>query len=348
MPLIVSKSARKPHYTDAPVPDVALRREHAIVSTHEPRLARAFTRVTRGLIGRDTQRELLQALRELYAGERTVEQVVEVVPWYNPADPLAVKLWTMLGATLRNVYADIVEDAGESEVRRLGIPMLFKVEKAFIAEDLRVPINPFSIKYVEEQSVLRVVEISAQQRELLRQIIFEGFEGGLRPEGILQQIMDTVGLTLREKRAVDNRMALLMEQEVTVKDAAKAVREYAQKLLRQRARRIARTEAIDAYSQGLQDSWLLGQQEGLIEPDVMKEWVEITASQRTCEICRGLGRQRVPLGQPFVSDIIGEIMRPTAHPNCRCTMLLVPVDDPAEYALADNDVLAARATLAED
>ncbi len=346
MPVIVAKAARKPAYVDAPVPEPALRREHAMVSTHEPRFARAWLRTVRGLLTPDVKRELLAGIRGFQAGTLTVDEAVAAVPWYNPADPMAEKLWNMLGGSLRTALSDTIEDAGEGEMRHLGIPLKFVVQKIDAQRQIRVPINPFSIAYVRTRSARLVAGISEEQRALLRAIIVEMFEEGARPESVLDMIADVVGLTNREWGAVLNRDKALAATGMPDAKRRKAVQRYSDQLRIKRARRIARTETLDAYTQGLEDSWQLAREEGFIEPTAMKEWLEVTASPRTCKICRGLARQRVPVNEPFVSDVIGEVSRPPAHPHCRCTMLLVIPEDPAEIAFANHDVQAARDRLA--
>lgn len=342
MPVLVTKSATKPHYTDAPVPEPALRREHRLASVHEPRFSRAYLKVTRSLLTSSIKADLLQALRDVTAGRMTINEAVEVVPWYNPADPLASKLWEMLAASLHRALADTVEDAGEAEMRSLEIPLKFTVAKA--VEGIRVPINPYSIEWVNTRAARLVAEISEDQRNLTRQIISENFEAGVRSEAILDDISQTVGLTEREWRAVENRDKALAATGMPEAARRLAVDKYADKLRKLRAKRIARTETITAYNKGLEDSWRVAQEEGHLEAETMKEWVEMTASSRTCKVCRGLGGQKVQLNEPFVSEITGEIERPPAHPDCRCTMFLVDVDDltPEEIRQAKLDVAQAR------
>lgn len=304
----------RPAYVDAPVPELSLRREHRLASQHEPRFARAFLRLTAGLLSPGTKRELLQGLRYLVAGRGTVDEAVGVVPWYNPAEPLSEKLWNALAGSAEAAYVATFEDAGQSEYKARGWPLRFQVEKA--ARDILVPTNPYSIAWIRERSARLVAETSLDQQELLRQIISAGFEDGMRPQAILEEIERVVGLTTREWQWVRNREGALREAGVGESTVSAAVSRYTAELLRKRAKRIARTETIEAYNQGLGDSWQLAQEEGHLEPTASKQWVEITASPRTCEICRGLGRQVVPLNQPFVSDVLGEVFRPPAHPHC--------------------------------
>jgi hypothetical protein len=302
-------------------------------------------RVSRSIYDADTLRRIEAGYNDVRKGRATIENVVALVPWFNEADPLAERLWEMLGAQLEDAYTDIVEDAGSGEAKEHGWPFRFKVTKA---AELRVPINPFSIAWVRLKAGSLVREISDQQRELLREILTESFEEGQRSDAVLRDIEETVGLTVRERGWVQNRRGQLsVELEGDALD--KAVGRYAALTLRRRARKIARTETIDAYAQGLDDVWELAKEDGQIDATVMQEWVELTASDRTCKICKGLGGQRVPVGEPFVSEFIGEVRRPPAHPHCRCTKILVFVDDEdvdESLARSNRDAIDARDKLA--
>jgi len=282
-------------------------------------------------------------------GDGTIEEAVESVAWYNAADPLAVKQWELLGAALERAYTEIIEDAGAGEMKANGWALKFEVQKAKKKIPV-VPVNPFSIRWIRMKSAAQVAEISNQQKTLLRTILADGFEKGVRPNAILEEIGETVGLTVRERGWVASRKALLVEEGFTGGRLTKAVGRYSQMTLSKRAQRIARTETIDAYSQGISDSWALAKEEGLIDENVMQKWVELTESDRTCEICKGLGESEpVPVGEPFISEFIGEVERPPSHPHCRCTRILIQVDaaDAAESIdSANSDAIATRSKLA--
>ncbi len=350
MPLIVEKAARrKPAYVDGVVPEPALRRAHRVAVLHEPGFARAFMRLSRSIYDPSTLRRLRGAVDAMKRGELTVEQVVATVDWFNPADPLATKQWELLGASLEISYTKVVEDAGNHEARAQGWPLRVEVQKRDTARaqrDVRVPINPFSIAYVREQSVKKVREISDQQRGLLREILVESFEEGQSSAAIVKDIEATVGLLSRERQWVANRRQLLIDEGANAAAADKRSARYAAQLLTKRGKRIARTETIDAYSQGLADSWQLAREEGFITANTMKQWVELTDSDRTCEICRGLARQAVPVDQPFMSDVLGAVDRPPAHPHCRCTSILVLDVANEDIEASNRDTAQARDTLA--
>lgn len=121
---------------------------------------------------------------------------------------------------------------------------------------------------------------------------------------------------------------------------------YGDKLRRSRARMIARTETAFAQNRGMLDVMLQTQNDGLVGPGTLKEWV--TGPTDVCDICVPLGGTRVPLKQAF-SWQGGRGDYPPAHPNCRCTIDMVPQlsappsrigagipDDPFRYVFADG------------
>jgi hypothetical protein len=335
-PVVQKAARRRPAYVDVALPPVALRREYIISVRHEPRFSRAYLRVSRAIYDPGTLKLLRSAIEEMRNGTKTVEEVVNTVTWFDPNEPLAAKHWELLGSSLDRAFTKIIEDAGASEAGDQGWKIKLEVKKTF---------SPFSSAYVRLKTASLVQEISEQQRDLLREILIESFEERVRSETILKDIESTVGLLSRERKAVIKRRSLILEAGASAAVADKRADRYAKQLLSKRAKRIARTETVDAYSQGLDDSWQLAKDEGLIDDRMLQEWVELTASKRTCVICRGLGGQRVPVGQNFVSDIIGEVDRPPAHAHCRCTRILVQAD-PEDFEDANRSVLQARATLA--
>lgn len=77
-----------------------------------------------------------------------------------------------------------------------------------------------------------------------------------------------------------------------------------------RAEMIARTETVNSYQLGLRG---FAQETGAIS----KTWLAKQAG--ACRICRPLNGVTVAIDEAFISPI-GPVLRPTAHPNCRCDM----------------------------
>lgn len=119
----------------------------------------------------------------------------------------------------------------------------------------------------------------------------------------------------------------------TLKEKVDRIAKYFGEESRWRARRIGITES----ARGLNYGYLAG----TAEEEVISgyEWL---LSDDACERCMAIGTidgkpRQVKKGQPFAvgqstDDYYATIMAPPLHPNCRCTLVGVLVDDqPAEW-----------------
>lgn len=333
MLLQVHKSAKKPAWQKgmtAPTPEI--RAALSIISRNEQAFSRAFLRTIRTAFSERYMRPLKQAIRDS-TPKMSIEEILAFYPWYNEADPAAVAFWENMSRSLVRAYSSTIEDSGSYTARHYNFPMRFKVAKAEIGIDIVVPINPYSEKWIRSRSAQLVVDISNGQRERLRSLLARNFERGIRPEagiegieeilrGTLYSEMDiTAGLTETQSQWVVRRQDLMIAQGTPPSVARLRVKEFADRLLRTRAKTIARTETVDAHTKGLEDSWQLAQDNGLMPEGTEKVWISFL-DNRTSEICEELHDVAVPVGQPFESSYVGSIDRPPAHPNCRSTMIL--------------------------
>lgn len=322
MAFVVTKSMRKPHYVDAKVPEADLRRMHSISRRNEPLFSRAFIDLVKGLKIQTETNEFRDAIERAKRFEISIEEAIDTITWYNPLDPASIELWKRLSIKLDNAYTMVITDSAEGEINARKWPMKFSIAKQDTG--VATPPNQYSGKYIAMKLDEVKSNLSSQQKELIRQIIFNGVQDGTRVDDILEEIKMAIGLTQRDAEAVDKRLESLLASGVPKTAAVAFASDYASKLLKNRASTISRTEVIQAYNQALQDTWQQAKDEGIAPQNVMKEWAEITLSKKTCKICRGLGRQVVPLSDNFYSDVLGTAVdKPPSHPNCRCTMLLV-------------------------
>ena len=90
------------------------------------------------------------------------------------------------------------------------------------------------------------------------------------------------------------------------------------KLLNYRATRIARTELTTAYNQAMKAQLMEAVSDGVQagEGRVTKVWYA-AMDERVCDICGELHEQVAGLDETFE----GGYDTPSAHPNCRCTLL---------------------------
>jgi hypothetical protein len=285
--------------------DPALRDAYEIAARFEARFVEVFVTAVRRVMTPAVERELLQAIRS-----RSTQAVLDAFP---------SAVWGSMTEPMMEIYGEVVS-AGAAEA--FG---------AFAVQKEPFNIDPFQVaaEWIRERSGKLIRHISDNQRESVTQLLARGFERGERPEAILDQIGATVGLTVREAVAVDRRLEHAIESGVPEAKAREDSERYASRLLNQRAMRIARTETVEAQSQGRFGAWQEANDRGLLEQGTVRQWVSAGEPRRTCPICLGLDAKTAPVDKPYESDIAGEVMRPPAHPSCRCTEILVfPGDTP--------------------
>lgn len=204
-----------------------------------------------------------------------------------------------------------------------------------------------AVAWAEQHAAELVTSITAETREGLRRAISRAFADGIAPREAAKIIKQLVGLRPDQVDAVLNVRKKILDAQTRAAATGRAVTvqvpgvprgikitpkglppdrvssvltKYAKRQLRQRALLIARTETIAASNAGQQLQWAQAVADGLLRGNEQQRWV-VAFDERLCPICRGLHGQQVPLGQPFISSI-GPVIRPPAHPNCRCTVVL--------------------------
>ena len=92
---------------------------------------------------------------------------------------------------------------------------------------------------------------------------------------------------------------------------------------RKRAKLIGTTEATKAYTQGELAAARELERESVFE--YAKIWESIPDDSR-CHICEALEQATVKgIDTPFISEYVGKLDGPPAHPGCRCAMVTRPV-----------------------
>lgn len=316
MPLVAVHKAmrrKRPVWQDTRPPEEELRATYDIAARHAARWSRAYMAATRELLTPEILRELRRHVQD---GD--IDAAVKIIPQYKKTD--TVDAWASFQDKIKRAYAGVVTEAGEAEFQREKIPLTFGIAKQVERVPV-VPISPWSVKWIEKESARLVRRVSAEVRQNVRQIIKRGYERGLRTDAMLDQIKSEVGLLPKESAAVTRRLDLLTKQGFSRERALAAADRYAAQLHTKRASRIARAETITAQARGRRDSWRMAIKEKALPEDVEREWLAVVISPRTCEICEGLDGQRVPVGEPYYSDVLGmQVDGPgmPAHPQCRC------------------------------
>jgi hypothetical protein len=223
------------------------------------------------------------------------------------------------------VLIDAAQKAGTSTFTLGGVD----------AELLFDLIDERAVLYAQERVGQLIVEISEQMRETVRQTIAAAERGEMTYQMAALQLQNTIPLTTRDAGAVTKFTEKqfqrfmregLSEARARVK-AQNMAAEYAAKLLDARTRTIARTEIIDASMSGRYLGWEAGVTAGYISNDSVKEWI---AEPDACPICKELDGKLIGWNQEweFPEGVTaGSTNRmPPAHPNCRCSVVILPPD----------------------
>lgn len=99
-----------------------------------------------------------------------------------------------------------------------------------------------------------------------------------------------------------------------------AVERRARRMLRQRVKLIARTEAARAAAAGQKELWLQAQERGLLPPDQKRVWIA-TLDDRVRDAHAAMHGQVRGLQEPFIKPG-GKLIEPGEEPNCRCGQAL--------------------------
>ena len=188
--------------------------------------------------------------------------------------------------------------------------------------------NPNSLAFAQRRAGELVTSIDALTRLSVRKAIIDAFNEGLDYRATARRIKSVVGLHPRFADAVTNfekrEYARLVKSGVKEATArAKAIERstrYSDSLKSKRATMIARTEIQIAQNEGRQEGWNQAAEQGYVDVESQKMWV-IAQDERTCPICSELDGEIVPWNETFSS---GHETPGRVHPNCRCTMVIIP------------------------
>ncbi len=211
------------------------------------------------------------------------------------------------GETLRTAFTAGAR-AAQVEIQSLKP----KVAIAFNAKD------PASVFAAKQSAAEFVTGVTTQTRKALRAVIARSFSEGISARDTAKLLKPLIGLTERQAIAVVNRRALNAGKGWTADRIAKDAATYAQRLLKQRALMIARTELATSSTAGQVSRWTQAKAQGLIDGS-MVQVVIVTPDDKLCPVCEPLDGQTAVIGGTFQTSL-GESAGPPFHPNCRCAL----------------------------
>lgn len=189
--------------------------------------------------------------------------------------------------------------------------------------------NPRVQEYIDNYVADRVVMIGEPTRDAIKGIVSRGFAEGRTVDQMARQIRDHIGLLPRQVTALERFEQTLIDAKVPPSRRKARLEARARRMIRQRARNIARTETINASSAGQHQLWLQARDEGWVNPNLTRRVWIVTPDDRLCPICApipSMNPNGVGLEEPFNTPD-GPRMHPAQHPSCRCSTGLKFIGD---------------------
>jgi SPP1 gp7 family putative phage head morphogenesis protein len=188
--------------------------------------------------------------------------------------------------------------------------------------------NPNSLAFAQRRAGELITSIDALTRNSIRKAIIDAFNEQLDYRATARRIKNVVGLhpkwadavTNFEKREYARLVKSGMKEATARARAIERSTRYSDSLKSKRATMIARTEIQIAQNEGRQEGWNQAAKEGYVDVESQKMWI-IAQDERTCDICLDLDGEIVPWNETFSS---GDETPGRVHPNCRCTMVIIP------------------------
>lgn len=184
--------------------------------------------------------------------------------------------------------------------------------------------NPRAVEWARAKSSDLVREITEGTKRTIRSVVADGIENGVPVRTTARRLRSSIGLTERQWTSVSNFREKEIRAGVSLPNAERRADKFAQKVHRRRAELIARTETIDASVQGRFELWDQAGDRGLIDQNETKrKWIVTPDDRLDSLICLPMSGQLRGMQEPFLTGDGRLIMRPTAHPGCRCDVILV-------------------------
>lgn len=182
---------------------------------------------------------------------------------------------------------------------------------------------PGAARWIERHGAELITNISEETRKALRAAVKRAQVDNLGAYRASNHIRSLIGLTDRQMKAVDNFRRNLQNQGIlNSEEIFQSTKNYADKQLQYRAKRIARNELMTAANQGHVEMYNEAARQGLINADLArKEWV-VTPDDRLCELCAPMAGVTVKLNEPFPT-VNGLLQAPPLHVMCRCTINII-------------------------
>tara|TARA_R110002167_G_scaffold143958_2_gene333686 strand:- start:38254 stop:39249 length:996 start_codon:yes stop_codon:yes gene_type:complete len=206
--------------------------------------------------------------------------------------------------------------------------------------------NPFAMRVARENQLRLVREFGATQRAATREALIDGIRTGANPLEQARNFRNSIGLTERQVKAVNNYRRLLNEGDRAALDRAlrdkrfdrtinnafnsdtpltkaqvdKMVGRYQERYLKYRSNVIARTESLRSVHQGKAAMYQQAIDEGNLDANNLSQEWETSLRQNVRDSHADMHGQVQPWGQLFISG------KGNAAPH------------PGEFGVAEEDI----------
>tara|TARA_R110000796_G_scaffold41179_2_gene101978 strand:+ start:24242 stop:25234 length:993 start_codon:yes stop_codon:yes gene_type:complete len=187
--------------------------------------------------------------------------------------------------------------------------------------------NPFAMQVARENQLRLVREFGDAQRRATREALIDGIRTGANPKQQAKAFVDSIGLTERQVKAVNNYKRLLSEGDKAVFERAlrdkrfdstvrasiesgkpltsnqidRMVGRYRERYLQYRSRVIGRTEALKSVHQGKAAMYQQAIENGDLDPNNLTQEWETSLKDNVRDSHVDMHGQIQPWGQMFIS-----------------------------------------------
>lgn len=269
----------------------------AVMSRLEAKQRRAFLAMFEALLGTEDMRLLMEMIG-------SGELLVVTPAMYDTIDALDLDT-----TQFRDGLRQAMTAGGKATAKSVGLEGSFTIT------------NPRAIQAARTLSAALEATLKKDAKQNLRDIITESVEGSLSRAETLKRIKAEIGLTAKQATALKTYRQQLIATGKSNAQVASMTQKYGDRLLKQRASTIARTEVARAVNIGQKEAWWQMRDNGLIPPTTMRVWIT-AQDEKVCPTCGPMNNELAPLDGVW-DTAFGPTDIPHAHPNCRCTSGLV-------------------------
>ena len=287
---------------------VATRKIRKFLNAKEPELVLFLQTLWNNQQKAITYKELREAILDGYLSAALMED------WYQDYSRFVID-------KVAPMWQDAMKEANKSFSEVLGDKYIFN------------PMQENVVKWTNDRAAAFVTNVTQDQVKAMREIIKRATQiNDMNVDELSRAIRPMVGLDWRQAIANENYYTKMIENGVKPKVALDKSIRYSARQNRYRAYRIARTELVFAYQNGVLQGTKQAQTQGLLGKSV-KVWCTAD-TERTCPTCSALDGVTIGIDDDFdfktkLTDI-GIKRQPPAHPHCMCSILIKEIEPPIQ------------------